>query len=497
MKNKKEKDKEENKIIQKLKSKWLINGTLTILLIFTIIAVFIAINIVMQNLNLEPIDLSQEGLYTLTEDSKEKARRINTEVYLYFIGYSENDSVVDLAKQYTSVNDWIKVQVVNADSRPDLVAKYGIDKGAEGIIVANGEKYKVLAATDLYTYDTSSYETIDITEEKLTSAIMSVTSEKIPKIYFLEGYSEEFSLSYNMNYLKIYLANEINEVGSFDILAENKVPDDCDTLVICTPTKDFDDIATNAIIDYINSGRNILWLNAALGEKNNFPNVNKILALYGVKPFEPGYILETDSAKMLAQTSYIISPNIESTKVTKKLTSGTGVRFVTATKINIGTGEELANVKVEKTDLLKASSTSFFRTDLSRTELNREIDEEPGEFIVGAELSKTIKEANSENENKAIISKMIIYGENNFITDYPINNSTPIIILANNKDLVLNSMAYLVDREEDIAVRKATGTVTYRATAEEDIIIRTIIFSVPAIIIFAGIMVWVFRRRKK
>lgn len=494
---KEKKDKEVNKLIQKLKSKWLINGTLTVLIVCTIIAVFIAINIIMQNLNIEPIDLSQDGLYTLTEDSKEKAKTVSDEVFLYFVGYADNDSTVDLAKQYTNVNNWIKVQVVNADSRPDLVEKYGIDKGAEGIIVASGEKYKVLAATDLYTYDMTTYETIDITEEKLTSAIMSVTSEKIPKIYFLEGYSDEFSLSYNMNYLKIYLANEINEVGTFDILAENKVPDDCDTLVICTPTKDFDEIATNAIINYINSGRNILWMNAALGGNVDFPNVNKVLALYGVKPFEPGYIIETDAAKMLSQTPYIIAPNMESTKITKKLINGTGVRFITATKINIATDEELENLKVEKTDILKASRTSFFRTDLSRRRTDREIDEQPGEFIVGAELDKTIREANTETGEKTLKSKLLIYGENNFITDYPINNSTPIIILANNKDLFLNSMAYLVDREEDISVRKATGTVTYTATEAEDYIIKAIIFSVPGAIIAAGIIVWILRRRKK
>ena len=59
--------------------------------------------------------------------------------------------------------------------------------------------FKVLTANDLVTYDTSTYETISVAEEKFTSAILSVTSDKIPTVYFLEGYSE-FSLSKNMNY---------------------------------------------------------------------------------------------------------------------------------------------------------------------------------------------------------------------------------------------------------------------------------------------------------
>lgn len=493
----KEREKEDNKFVQIIKSKWLIDGSLTIIIIAIIIAAFIALNLFMQNLKLAPIDLSQDQLYTLTDDSKNKVKTVGKDTYLYFVGYNEDDPSVDLANQYTNANQKIHIEVVNSTSRPDLVAKYGIENGSEGIIIATADQYKVLAATDLYTYDLTTYETIDITEEKLTSSIMNVNSEKVPKIYFLEGYSEDFSLSANMNYLNIYLANEINEVDTLDILTEGKVPDDCDTLVICTPTKDFDDISTNAIIDYINSGRNILWLNAALGAKVDFPNVNKILAMYGVNPFEPGYIMETDTSKMLAQTPYIIAPNMEYSSVTKDLMNGTGVRFITATKINIADEETLANLNVVETDILIASSKSFFRTDFTKTEDSRSIDEQPGEFVVGAELDKTITEANEEDGTKAVVSKLIIYGENNFITDYTISNSTPILILGHNKDLLLNSMAYLVDREEDITVRKSTGRVTYTATEEQDLIIKTVIFSVPTLIIFAGIVVWIFRRRKK
>ena len=66
-----------------------------------------------------------------------------------------------------------------------------------------------------------------------------------------------------------------------------------------------------------------------------------------------------------------------------------------------------------------------------------------------------------------------------------------------NKDLVLNSIAYLADREEDITVRKSTGAVTYAATEQENKIILAIITFVPLLIIVIGIIVWANRRRKK
>lgn len=487
----------ENKFITIIKKKWLIEGTSTLALIAIIIAAFICLNIYMQNLDLTPIDLSQEQLYTLSDESKDKAKNINKDVNIYFVEYSDDEANVSLAKQYHNVNEKIKTEVVTAESRPDLVQKYGIQSGSQGIIIECGEKSKVLTDNDLYTYDMQTYETISIAEEKLTSSIISVTSEKIPKIYFLEGYSS-YSLSQQMNYLGVYLQNEINEVKQLNILTTGKVPDDCDTLVICTPTKDFDEIATTAIIDYINSGRNILWLNSAVTKAEDLPNVNKVLAMYGVKPFEVGTILEADADKMLSQTPYIILPDINYSTATKSIYNTEGALFINATKISVVDDEELTNLNVSKTDLLTTSTKSFFRKDFSIQTVSKTESDEDGSFIVGAELEKTISEANEEEGKTAVKSKMIIYGDNNFITDYPIGNSnTPVLVLAKNKDLILNSMAYLVDREEDITARKSTGTVTYTATEEQDNIIKVVIFGVPAIIIFAGIVVWIVRRRRK
>ncbi len=494
---KKEDVEKENKFIQIIKKKWLIEGTTTLALVSIIIAAFICLNIFMHNLELTPIDLSQEKLFTLSEESKDKVRNINKDVNIYFIEYTSDNPSVELSKQYHNVNDKIKTEIVTAESRPDLVQKYGIQSGSQGIILECGEKSKVLTDNDLYTYDMTTYETINIAEEKLTSSILTVTSEKIPKLYFLEGYSS-YSLAQQMNYLGIFLQNEINEVKQLNILSTGKVPDDCDSLIICTPEKDFDEIAANAIIDYINSGRNILWLNSAVTKNQDLPNVNRVLAMYGVKPFEIGTILETDEKKMVAQTPYIIFPNISYSVPTKSIYNTEGVIFINATKINTLSDEELSNLNVSKQVLLSTSSKSFFRSDFSIQTVSKTEKDVEGEFVVGAELVKTISEANEEEGKSAVKSKMIILGDNNFITDYPIGNgNSPVIRLAKNKDLILNSMAYLVDREEDITVRKSTGTVAYTATEQQDILIKAVIFDVPGIIIIAGIVVWIVRRSRK
>ena len=497
-KEKKNKEKKPNKFIETIKKKWLINGTKTTLLVLIILAIFFGVNIGLQKASLTPLDFSKEKLFTLTQASKDKVKNIEKDVTLYFVEYSDDDSTLDLAKQYSKVNNHIKVEAVKANDRPDLVQKYGIESGTTAIIAECGEKYKILSSQDLVTYDSTTYESISIAEEKLTATIQTVTTDTVPKVYFLSGYSK-LSLSSGMQYFNAYLENEIYDVETVDVLTTGKIPDDCDTLVITMPSKDFDEIATNAIIDYINSGKNILWFQAATAQNIETPNVNKILAMYGINPFSLGIIREADSNRMLSNQPDLILPNIQSTDVTKKLVNAEGVIFIDATKINTMDSDKLTELNVEKTELLKTSEKSYFRTNFTNSQDEAEDDDEVGSYTVGEMMTTTITEANEETGEKAKTSKLIIYGENYFISDMPLTSSTqtPVIQYRQNKDLALNSISYLVDREDDITARKSTGTVTYTATETENRIILTIIFAIPVLIIVAGIIVWQIRRRKK
>ena len=492
------KDKKPNKFIETIKKKWLINGTKTLILVLIILAIFFGINLGMQKAEITPLDFSKEKLFTLTQASKDKVKDIQKDINLYFVEYSDDDSTLDLAKQYSKVNEHIKVEAVKANDRPDLVQKYGIESGTTAIIAECGEKYKILSSQDLVTYDTKTYESISIAEERLTSTIQTVSTDEIPKVYFLSGYSK-LSLNSGLQYFNAYLENEIYAVETVDVLTTGKIPDDCDTLVVTMPSQDFDEIATNAIIDYINSGKNILWFQAATAQNIEMPNINKILGMYGLNPFSLGIIREADTSKMLSQQPDLILPEIQSTDVTKKLVNSEGVIFVNATKINVMDSDKLKELNVEEIPLLTTSTKSYFRTNFANSQDSAESDDEVNSFTVGAMMTKTLSEANEENGEKAKTSKLIIYGENYFISDMSLTSSSqaPVIQYRQNKDLALNSISYLVDREEDITARKSTGTVTYTATETENRTLLAIIFIVPLVIIIAGVVVWIVRKRKK
>lgn len=509
MKEKKEKKPAENtnkekfgtRFINTIKKRWLISGTNTLLLIAILIAIVILINSAVQSLNLTPIDCTSNKEYTLTNESKDRVKNIGNDVNIYFVGYEDSATQVSLARQYNKANNKINVEVIDANERTDIASKYNVTNDSKAIIVENGEKSKTLYSDDLYTYD-SSYQTIDLTEEKITSAILNVTSEKIANVYFLAGYSD-YSLEYSggMYYLSSYLKDEVLNYQTLDMLVKGSIPDDCDALVITTPNKDFDELTTNEITKYINNGGKILWLNSSYSEAKDLPNVNKILALYGINPFEVGYIYETDNSRTALGYASCIVEDLGSTDIAKKLTNAV---LLNATKINVNT-DELSNLGVTKEDLISTSSTSYFRKNVSNTSSGTDGDEQGG-FTVGGIFTKKISTSNETEENtdensndNGISSTLVIFGDNNFISDIQITSQTnPMLILANNKDLMLNSIAYLTNNDEDITIRKDyTKSSDFTPTDGQKEAIVKIIFAVPIAIMLFGFVIWQIRRRKK
>jgi len=487
-----------SKFLKAIKQRWLIKGTTTLLLIAILIVAFILINMGVKKLNITAIDCTVDKTFTLTDESKERVKNIDKKVNIYFVAYTESDPPYTLAKQYSNANSKIKVKIVDATKDLEFAKKYDVTGQEQAIIVASGDVTRKLLAYDLYSYD-ANYNTTDLTEQKLTSAILNVVSDNIPKVYFLSGYTS-LSFTNGLKFLSQYLDDEVLTYETLNVLSSGKVPGDCDTLVIMTPEKDFDDITTKAIKDYIKKGGNILWLNSAIvNNKVEFKNVNKILSQYGVKGFDAGILYETNQDNTILGYPIYFLPQVQSTDITEDVYSGSGAAFIQATKINLNE-DKFEKLKVEKTDLVLTSDTTYFTTDLSGA-MNTKTDEK-GAFTVGAQLVKTVSEKDKESEEDNVTSTLIIYGDNLFVSDATVsygNYGAYAINLANNADLVLNSIASLTDKDEDITIRKnyTSTNTTFTPTDGEISIIVKIIFVLPVAVIALGVIVWIIRKNKK
>ena len=172
--------------------------------------------------------------------------------------------------------------------------------------------------------------------------------------------------------------------------------------------------------------------------------------------------------------------------------------LIYAGRLSFKSDDELKTLNVTKEDLLTSSEKALYVKDLSTSPENVADSAETGKCVIASLVTKTITPAGEGTE--AVQSQAMIMANSSFITDYKVeqlSSTYPISYLGNNKDFMLNTISELTSRENTLKIRKDMSTSTYEPTQEQHTIVLIIIFSVPIIIILAGIVVWNVRRRKK
>lgn len=478
------------KFFEMITNKWLVKGTTTIILVAIVIACYIGLNWGVKQLKVEDLDFTTKNLYSLSQETKNRLKSLDKEITIQLINMSDYTYVVEYANKYQNASDKVTVEEIeDLSSRVDLQTKYNIDAEGNLIVVKSGDKEKTITTSDLYAYDYSTSESIDTTEEAITNAIVEVTIEQKPHIYVLSGKTYN-SPEQSLGIIANKLIAEANDMDLLDILTKGAVPEDCACLIITTLKQDLSDLERDKILEYINNGGKLLILTSQNTLTIDTPNFDQVLAQYGVN-IEYGAILEQDSNRMLYDT-----PNMIVAEANSSFMSELGMTFrmflVNPGKIQFADDTKLDELGVTYEKIASTSESSFVRTDFKQDANTRtDKDSEEGSSIVGAYITKKISDEKTSqliifsDETFASTSQLII----GFQSIYAVN-------LYNNEDVVLNSVSHLTERDDTITIRKASETENYTVTDQEDVIIKTIIFVAPVIIIVIGISVWIFRRRK-
>ena len=486
------------KFIEIIKKKWIRDSVLTAALVLILIGIFILVNLLFMNLDIAPFDFTAQKIYTLSDESKEQIANVQQNVTMYFFGYDESSTPLTLAKQYHDVNNKITIQIINTSERPDLAAQYNVTTSSQLVAVQATERYKIIDSSEMYTYDSSSGQYVDVTEQKLTNAILDVTIAQKPQIYFLTGHGEYgIDSSSAMGTLATYIENDVNDVNKLDLLTSD-MPETCDVLVIANPTSDFTDLETEKIQNYINAGGKIVWMQDPYmfingwTKSTTYPNITKILSQFGIS-FSSGVVCEQSADHMVAGTPDLIIPQMTYNGIVQDLYTDGMVALLDAGKINTVSDEELEELGVTASPFLQSTDTSFYRENIN-SDISQKLDsDEEGPFVTAEILTKKIDDDTQ--------STLVAYSNALFATNYTVqisgSYSEPILI-RQNKDIILNTIAYLSNREDTIRIRKDTGIVTFNAiTEQENRVVLWIIFAIPVVIILAGIIVTIVRKRKK
>ncbi len=477
-----------------LKKKWITSSTKTFLMSAILIIAFLTLNLWIGNQDLPKWDITENKIYTLSEASINEIKKVEQNVKIYVYGYKENDTIIDLLKQYNKNCQNINYEIITEESNIDKVKSYNLEEGNSALIFEVGEKNKILYSSDFYSYDYTTYQQIDLTENAITNTILNLTIANKPKIYFLSGH-EELSPDKYLTTILAYLENEVFEYTTLNLLTTQVIPEDCDLIVVMSPQKDLLEQEVAQLQTYINNGGNIIFTSDFYSTENvSLPNWQKILDMYGVT-VENGAVYETDSNSYVANSPFILLPQISSTDITSDIYTDGVMVMELPRRIKID-DTKLEELGIEYEKLLTSSENSFFVTDFSENAVNSIANQTPGSSIISAKITKTINGA-TEGESKT--SEMIIIANGTFVSNLEsvVASGVSQANLYNNADFFISSVANLTDRQDTISVRKEMSSSTYTPTENENRVVLIIIFIIPIVIILAGIIVWNIRKRKR
>ena len=132
------------------------------------------------------------------------------------------------------------------------------------------------------------------------------------KIYFCISHS-----AYGTKIQEIYatavsrISTQLNDVYMINVTNTEKIPDECNLLIIPRITEDLKKKKKDKIVDYINNGGNLLILQEAksLIHSEDMPNYQEILDLYGVS-ISDTIIMEGNSEFMLTGKPDYVIPQV-------------------------------------------------------------------------------------------------------------------------------------------------------------------------------------------
>ena len=104
-----EKKKNKAKLGEKLslffRKRFMMDRTITILLIAILVVGYISINLWVKQLNLKEIDVTSNKIYTLSDASKQAISKINQDIKIYAYGYESNSTFLNFLRQYHEANE--------------------------------------------------------------------------------------------------------------------------------------------------------------------------------------------------------------------------------------------------------------------------------------------------------------------------------------------------------------------------------------------------------
>ncbi|MFI3326906.1 MAG: Gldg family protein [Clostridia bacterium] len=470
----------------------------TVLFIVIVIAVNVFSSALVERFPSLNADLTSDGLYSLSDESKEVAQSIELETEIILIGeqdYFDTDAyysdyglkysqVSALAEKFSEANSNITVTYVDPDLQPQLISEYSSESLTDSMVLIRTDlRYVVLSVTDFFsvTQDETTYEYFyySMVDGAIANAINIVNLETVPTIAVATGHDETLSTDVLTTFDALVEDNGF-VINEFDIVTE-EIPEEADIVFIPTPTTDYsvEEIAKLRVFLSNEIGNKTIMI-TCYPTQEQFPNLYSFLEEWGIIVNE-GVVLESDSSNYMSGYSSQIFVDVNADNLPDAEAYSSLVSYVS---VPITFAYD-ANDNISTFSFVETADTAYISVDGS------EMDDP----ATGVYTTVALAQKFQYIDNEYVYSNILVFGDSVQFTSSILGSSA-----FDNREMVIYLLQLLTGTtDSDISLYiESTEINTYDVVASTSTIfflgIYVFTIGVPLAILITGLVIYLKRR---
>jgi ABC-type uncharacterized transport system involved in gliding motility auxiliary subunit len=377
--------------------------------------------------------------------------------------FGQQQDFEELLAQYkrADTNNYITDDIIDPDRQPLEARQF--EEPYRGLLIKSGDRTERVYSAR---------------EQDITSALLTVTSEKAKVVYFLTGHGErDFNDSSDLGYSSVTQALQTQhyEIKSLNLAITDTVPSDASVVVIAGPQGKLLDEELSRLQSYLTGGGRALILQDPFTDAG----LDIILANWQVR-FGEGLVVDEINAVQSAVIPATVRYNY--TPVTKDM-NGLASIFLQARPVE-QTAETPAGVTYST--FFETSERSWAETSLE--EIGLDEADTPGPLAFAALIESPPHFSSPDSTSTK--TRIVLIGDSDF-------SSNGLVDVPGNIPLFTNSINWLAEEERLIAIGPKDAQpdpVVFASDAQRSVSFFINVIGVPLAIIAAWITVWVLRR---
>ena len=464
-------------------------GTVSIISIVVFLGILVAVNYLGTRQN-KRWDLTANQVYSLSDQTIKILKDLKEPVQVtVFERNDRQEAHKDRLLEYEYQTTQLKTTYIDPDREPTR---------------AGAAKIETLP-TILFEYKGRTERVTSTNEQDLTNALIKVITGTARKVYFTQGHGEKDPASSDRGGFSTAVEQMKQDnfvVEPLVLIQQKTIPDDATIVVIAGPTTDFFPPEIEALNSYVAKGGKVMVMLDPLLKGPTQPLLAQFLTDWGIRAGTDVVLDASGMGQMLGTDASVpVAAQYPPHAITE------GFRVITAYPMarSMAPIEGGSNAHIAQ-PLVNTSAQSWSEADLAslstgkaEVAFNADKGDKQGPITLGAAVSAPATVTpppasgnatpGSPDSERKPETRVVAVGDSDFASNMAIG-------ISGNRDFFMNSMNWLSQQENLIAVRPRQPEdrrLTLTADQQNRIAILTI-FIIPGLVFATGIYTWWKRR---